>query len=105
MVFIDKALPDGAPQSDRYDDMDAELRMRLKNCLQTILELEPDINALHANVRFSEDMRTLRDYLARVGGLDLTEEDVLRLERATARFLKELRFPLGRGGGKKRILQ
>lgn len=88
--------------------MENELRMRLQNCLQTILELEPDISSLHAGARFSSDMRTLKNYLVRVEKMTLAEKDVLRLERATARFLEELRFPLSRDlqeNGKKRILQ
>ena len=88
--------------------MDSQLHIRLKNCLQTILELEPDMDALWERANFRTDMEMLRDYLSRAETMELAEEDVLRLERATAHFLDELRFPLthGRQGmGRTRILQ
>ena len=84
------------------------LHVRLKNCLQTILELEPDMSSLHLRTEFRTELETLKEYLNRVEDLDLAEEDVLRLERATANFLDELRLPLSQvrpDGRKNRILQ
>lgn len=88
--------------------MDSLLHIRLKNCLQTILELEPDMDVFWERAGFREDMEMLRTYLSRAEEMELAEEDVLRLERATAHFLDELRYPLANGrrsAGKKRILQ
>lgn len=85
-----------------------QLHVRLKNCLQTILELEPDMSSLHMRTEFRTELETLKEYLNRVEDLDLAEEDVQRLERATANFLDELRLPLSRvrrDGRKNRILQ
>lgn len=85
-----------------------QLHVRLKNCLQTILELEPDMSSLHMRTEFRTELETLKEYLNRVEDLDLVEEDVQRLERATANFLDELRLPLSRvrrDGRKNRILQ
>ncbi len=88
--------------------MNSLLHVRLKNCLQTILELEPDMSSLHMRTEFRTELETLKEYLNRVEDLDLAEEDVLRLERATANFLDELRLPLSQvrpDGRKNRILQ
>ena len=65
------------------------LQFRLKNCLQTILDMQP---ALRASCRgsLSEDMKLLRSYMGRVDHMDLGEEDVVRLEQMTSRFLREL---------------
>lgn len=85
-----------------------QLHVRLKNCLQTILELEPDMSSLHMRTEFRTELETLKEYLNRVEDLDLAEEDVQRLERATANFLDELRLPLSRvrrDGRRNRILQ
>lgn len=88
--------------------MNSLLHVRLKNCLQTILELEPDMSSLRMRTEFRTELETLKEYLNRVEDLDLAEEDVLRLERATANFLDELRLPLSQvrpDGRKNRILQ
>lgn len=88
--------------------MDSYLQIRLKNCLLTILELEPDIDMLSAQGDFEPDMKVLKTYLTRVENMDVAEEDVLRLERATAHFLAELRLPVERmrqSGVNYRVLQ
>lgn len=88
--------------------MNSHLQIRLKNCLLTILELEPDLDSLPVRGNFEADMKTLKSHLARVEGMDLAEEDVQRLERATALFLAELRLPLERmrqSGVNYRVLQ
>ena len=88
--------------------MNSLLHVRLKNCLQTILELEPDMSSLHMRTEFRTELETLKEYLNHVEDLKLAEEDVLRLERATANFLDELRLPLSQvrqDGQKNRILQ
>lgn len=88
--------------------MNSHLQIRLKNCLLTILELEPDIDSLPVRKDFEPDMKALKTYLTRVENMDVAEEDVQRLERATAHFLAELRLPLERlrqGSGNYRVLQ
>lgn len=66
------------------------LQLRLKNCIQTILELEPDMRAGIWGRHFDEELSTLKIYLQRVDAMDLAEDDVQRLETATAGFLAEL---------------
>lgn len=88
--------------------MNNQLHIRLKNCLQTILELETDMASLHMRSEFHTELETLKEYLNRIEGIPLAEDDVLRLEKATANFLEELRFPLAqvqRENHKNRILQ
>ena len=88
--------------------MDSHLQLRLKNCLQTILEMEPDMEDLPAQADFGPDMATLKSYISKVDEMDLVEEDVTRLEHATAHFLAELRLPVERtrsGPSARRILQ
>ena len=88
--------------------MSNQLQVRLRNCLQTILEMEPDISSLSVRAKFNTELEIIKEYLDRVEDLDLAEEDVLRLERATANFLDELRLPLWgavRGARPKRVLQ
>lgn len=67
------------------------LQLRLKNCLQTILELQPAMRKVY-RVNFAEDFSQLKSYLKRLDDMDLREEDVERLESMTADFLKEARF-------------
>lgn len=72
----------------------SQLHVRLKNCLQTILELETDMASLQMRSEFHAELETLKEYLNRIENIPLAEDDVLRLERATASFLDELRLPL-----------
>lgn len=65
------------------------LQIRLKNCLQTILELEPVMRSSCRDV-LAEDLKTLGNYLGKVDHMQLGEEEVARLERLTDRFLREL---------------
>ena len=67
------------------------LQLRLKNCLQTILELEPDLRSGRWGRCFDAELRTLRQYLRQVDQMDLAEDDVRRLETATTTLLAELR--------------
>lgn len=76
--------------------MSRHLQLRLKNCLQTILELEPDLRALSVQEKFHEELKLIRNYLDRLEDMSLSEEEVTRLERATETFLGELRLPLAR---------
>ncbi len=73
------------------------LQLRLKNCLQTILEIESDMGKYPLYDALKSDMEILKKYLADVDNLELSEEDVLRLEQATTSFLSELYLPLAEG--------
>lgn len=64
------------------------LQLRLKTCIQTILELEPQI--LKDGADYDKEFSFLKNYLKRVDHLDLLEDDVARLENQTSIFLAEL---------------
>lgn len=86
--------------------MEYQLRQRLVHCIQTILELEPQVSTLEAGAIFRTEMLALRDCLGRVGCMDIAEADVVRFERATALFLDEIRLPLaGFAAPANRVLQ
>ncbi|MDR3319542.1 MAG: hypothetical protein LBS77_00940 [Desulfovibrio sp.] len=69
------------------------LQIRLKNCIQTILELEEDMDEQIGGRHFNNEISTLKTYLQQVDSMILAEADVRRLEKATAIFLAELRLP------------
>lgn len=66
-----------------------QLHLRLKNCLETILDLEPGIKNNNLRI-FESDFLSLREYLAHIEQIPVVEEDVERFENATARFLREI---------------
>ena len=66
---------------------------RLKNCLQTILELEPDLERLQLPDTFRNELALLKQHLEKIEQIEFYEEDLQRLEKATAKFLDELRLP------------
>ncbi|WP_297827339.1 hypothetical protein [uncultured Desulfovibrio sp.] len=81
------------------------LQIRLKNCIQTILDLEPDMRSGIWGRHFDEELSTLREYLQQVDHMSLAEDDVRRLENATASFLAELSCSREGELQKKRLLQ
>ncbi len=67
------------------------LEMRLRNCLQTLLEVEPAL-ARHLRVNLAPDFKELQAWLARIGEMQLAEEDVRRIERLAFDFLRQARI-------------
>lgn len=68
---------------------------RIANCLETILELESELEKIELGKSLLEEFGVLKDFLAKIDRVDLNEDDVERVEAATANFLDELREPLG----------
>ena len=66
---------------------------RLKNCLLTILELEHELKRLQLPDAFHSELATLKQHLENIEQIVFYEEDLQRLEAATAKFLDELRLP------------
>lgn len=64
------------------------LQLRLKNCIQTILDLKP---CLLDNNLLESDFTFLKNYLERIETMDLLEDEVTALEGYTCQFLKEIR--------------
>ncbi len=75
--------------------MALHLHLRLKNCLQTILDIESDsgLSPLYGSLK--AEMDTLKKFLLEIENMDLSEDDVTRLEDATTQFLQELYLPVG----------
>ncbi|MBU1230786.1 MAG: hypothetical protein KKA55_04205 [Proteobacteria bacterium] len=67
---------------------------RISNCLQTILELEPDLVQIELGKSLLEEFSVLKDFLQKIDTVALNEDDVERVETATSNFLEELRGPL-----------
>lgn len=67
----------------------SDLQLRLKNCLQTILELEP---GMHENGEDSFDMEfsSIKSFLTHIDQMDLVEEEVRWMEDVTVIVLSEL---------------
>ena len=81
---------------------------RLKNCLLTILELEPELERLKLPDVFRNELTLLKQHLEKIEYSDFYEEDLQRLETATAKFLDELRLPFSHiqpASTKRRLLQ
>jgi chromosome segregation ATPase len=71
------------------------LQSRLRNCLQTILEFESDLEFLREGETLQQDFSHLRGLLERLDDeLAPTENEVRRVEKATAALLRELEQPL-----------
>ncbi|GAB6176539.1 hypothetical protein JCM16814_14300 [Desulfobaculum senezii] len=77
------------------DSKTSILQTRLMNCLETIIELEQDLERLELGHVLLDEFSQLKAFMKRIDQVDVEEEDVRRIERATANFLEELRGPLG----------
>ncbi|MFH1914143.1 MAG: hypothetical protein ABIK45_07705 [Pseudomonadota bacterium] len=72
--------------------------VRITNCLQTILDLEPQLEKLEHGNSLLDEFTVLKAFLEKIDKVELSEEDVVRIESATANFLRELQGPLNRMG-------
>ena len=93
--MFNRPLPENfyAPAGKKYGvPMDAELSLqsRLRNCLQTILELKAELGAVSFGMAFMEDLGMIDRFLQKIDSVTLREADVERIEKATAVFLREL---------------
>jgi len=70
--------------------------IRITNCLQTILDLEPQLEKLEHGNSLLDEFVVLKSFLEKIDKVDLNEADVERIETATANFLKELQGPLAK---------
>lgn len=71
------------------------LHSRLANCLETILELESDLEQLELGHVLLSEFSQLKAFLERLDTVRVDEDDVRRIETATTNFLEELKVPLG----------
>lgn len=75
------------------------LRSRLKNCIETVLDLEPALGEFEVGREFLAEFSKLKTFMRRLdsafgtGDEFIEENDVKRIEIATANFLAELAAP------------
>ncbi|CAK7013746.1 MAG: hypothetical protein DELT_02169 [Desulfovibrio sp.] len=67
------------------------LQIRLRSCLQAILALEPELKTLNLAEPLLAEFAVLKDIYGRLETLFVQEDDVKRIENATAHFLAELK--------------
>jgi hypothetical protein len=67
------------------------LQIWLRSCLQAILELEPELKMLNLAEPLLAEFAVLKDIYERVETIFFKEDDVKRIENATAHFLEELK--------------
>lgn len=67
------------------------LHLRLRSCLQAILDLESELKTLHVAEPLLAEFATLKDIYNKLETLMIQEDDVQRIENATAHFLNELK--------------
>ena len=70
------------------------LKLRLINCLQTILGLEPEVRRLCPEGFLSYEFEAIRSFMDVVEEMCLGEAEVRRIELATKVFLDEFIAPL-----------
>ena len=69
------------------------LQARLKNCLLTIVEMEPLLSRISVHHELKKEFRQLKEISGKIAGLELSDAEVERIENATEVFLKELEIP------------
>ncbi len=79
---------------ERMNSMSPVLQSRLLNCLETIIELERYLERLELGHVLLSEFGQLRDFMDKINQVDVSEEDVCRIEAATSHFLEELQGPL-----------
>lgn len=68
---------------------------RLHFCLQTILELEPQLAELELDDQLQTEFRELKELMHKVRRREVQEDEVRRVEEATTVFLEELQDIFG----------
>ncbi|MDR2051078.1 MAG: hypothetical protein LBQ63_04830 [Deltaproteobacteria bacterium] len=79
---------------------EARLRVRLENCLQTILELKDDLSSIPCGLFFMAEFGVLESFMEKLAAaaVSLSEHEVRRVEAATSKFLGELKPLLTKNG-------
>ena len=72
------------------------LHLRLRSCLQAILEIEPELKAIQAAEPLLTELTILKEIYGRLETIAVQEEDVKRIEEATANFFEELKGSIKR---------
>lgn len=70
------------------------LQSRLMNCLETIIELERELDRLELGHVLLSEFSQLKSFMEKIDQVAVDEEDVRRIEAATSNFLDELKTPM-----------
>ncbi len=73
---------------------DPRLHDRLRNCLQTILDLEQSLEQMAMSKPILAEFDKLKDIYRRLESLLIQEDDVRRIEEVTSSFLHELQYSM-----------
>jgi hypothetical protein len=86
----------------------ATLQHRLMSCLETILELEGELENLEQGHALLSEFNQLKSFMENIDQVILDEYDVKRIENATENFLEEIKGPInmmGAGRPHKKTIQ
>ncbi len=87
---------------------DTSLNSRLRNCLDTILELETPLLHTRMGGLLAQEFQSLKEVMEHLGAVAVCEGDVERIEAATDKFLIELKDVLveaSKAASRRRVLQ
>lgn len=76
------------------NESQSSLQLRLLNCVQTIIELEEDLAGIEVGHELLKEFQVLKSVVERIDSIEASEQDVVRVEKATEFFLEEIRGPL-----------
>lgn len=79
------------------------LMFRLNNCLETILELEQELEKLDLSRNFVAELEVLKGFMSKMEKIQVSEDEVKRIESATGNFLQELKLPLAQADSDRKM--
>ncbi|WP_456324341.1 hypothetical protein [Desulfonauticus submarinus] len=73
--------------------MKKELKFKLKNCLETILEFEDALGRFNCgfDLKLNEEMDYIKDFLSKLDDIEFEDSELIRVEESTSRFLLEIK--------------
>lgn len=73
--------------------MNRELKYKLKNCLETILEFENTLSQLNSNysLKMTKEFEYINNVLNNIEEIEFSLEDIEKIEKITSKFLNEIK--------------
>ncbi|MDK2921843.1 MAG: hypothetical protein PWR24_1400 [Desulfonauticus sp.] len=73
--------------------MKPELKYKLKNCLETILEFENSLHYINDeyDMKMNKEFKYISNVLENLDRLEFSVEDLNKIEKITSRFLTEIK--------------
>ncbi|SDN48419.1 hypothetical protein SAMN04488516_102271 [Desulfonauticus submarinus] len=73
--------------------MKKELKSKLRNCLETILEFEDALGRFNCDfdLKLNSEMDYIKDFLSKLDDIELEDSELIRIEESTSRFLLEIK--------------